>query len=80
MMRISGDQAAVRILLGQGTERQKQAKLTKLARDLRNLVECRFPCPECGDDGPHDLNVSDDREAQCAGCHLNFEVPEVYAP
>ncbi len=73
---MTGDQAAVRILLGKGTEAQKQARLSRLARDLRAVTEGTVPCPECADEGPHDTNQNGS-EFLCNGCGMIFECPEV---
>jgi transposase-like protein len=38
-----------------------------------------MPCPECGDEGPHDTNsaarYADNREFCCTSCGTNFEAP-----
>lgn len=76
MSTMTGDAAAVRIMLGKGTAAQRQARLTKLARDLRAVTEGTVPCPECGNEGPHDTN-EDGSEFMCDACHFVFECPEV---
>lgn len=48
------DQAALRLLMSDDPRRQE--KLTELAERVRNDLENREPCDECGHEGPHDDN------------------------
>ncbi len=74
MEHITGDEAAVRIMLGRGSRRQKEAKLAAVMANLEGCV----PCPDCGHEGPHDEQVyMGVREFSCAGCGMQFEAPEV---
>lgn len=71
---MNADLQTLRILLGPGTEKSKNAKLKKLA----DLVEHRVECPECGDMGPHEHNgCSVDPTLLCQGCGICFDPPSV---
>lgn len=69
------DQMALDILMGNGTQKEKQAQLSKLQDHAAGRVEC----PECGDMGPHDDNgrTGDDRSYCCNKCGTHFDNPEV---
>lgn len=76
---MSPDQAALRIMLDSRlTPAQREARLSRLARTVRDAVECRVECPECGHRGPHEHN-GDTRDPLlcCVGCGTHFEEPEV---
>lgn len=73
MATMTGDQAALAILLGKGSASQKQRKLTQLAQQAKARIEGRVECPECGSEGPHDSQLDEGREEfMCAGCGLSF--------
>jgi hypothetical protein len=76
---VSPDQAALRILLAPGlTARERQARLGRLAREVRAVVECRVECPECGHQGPHEHNGDrHDPLLCCVECGTHFSEPEV---
>lgn len=71
----SWDGEAVRVLMGPGTEREKQARLRRLANQARRFVEDKAECPECGDDGPHEDNghKGADRTFLCRVCRTQFD-------
>jgi hypothetical protein len=71
------DQAAQKILLGRGTEAQKQSALARLARHASDRLENREECPECGDSGPHDDNgrTGEERSLCCRMCGNHWDVP-----
>ena len=71
--RITGDELALDILLGEGTREQKDASLAAASKDFSNALRGCVTCPECGHEGPHDHN-GDMREYACSGCGLAFEV------
>lgn len=57
-LKISGDQAALYIMLGPGSAKAKQVKLTHLASKMREVVTNTMPCPSCDHTGPHEDNGS----------------------
>lgn len=69
------DQMAVRILLGSGSDKAKQEKLSKLAKQAKDRLENRVACPECGDEGPHDDNgrTGSQRSFCCCACGTHFD-------
>lgn len=69
------DELAVEVLLGPGSEKQKQAKLSKLAKQARDRLENRIECPECGHKGPHDDNgrTGSQRSYCCCNCGTHFD-------
>jgi len=72
------DELAVEILLGPGSKKVRDAKLSKLAKEARSKLEGRVSCPECGDEGPHDDNGATGvhKSYLCSGCGCCFdEVP-----
>lgn len=71
------DQAALRILLGHGMETQKQATLSRLARQGLDRLRNRERCPECGAIGPHDDNgaTGEERSLCCFKCGSHWDVP-----
>jgi len=75
---MTGDEAAVRILLGGGTEAEKPARLTELAMTFGAITRGTVACPDCEHEGPHDSQLYDGEiEFCCAGCRLQFPAPEV---
>lgn len=69
------DQAALKILLGRGTESQKQSALSCLAKHARGRLENSEECPGCGAIGPHDDNgmTGDERSLCCAKCGNHWD-------
>ncbi len=69
------DQMALGILMSKGSEKEKQAQLTKLL----NHAKGRLECPECGDMGPHDDNgqSGDELSFCCNKCGTHFDNPGV---
>lgn len=70
MKTISADEAALALLL-----RGDDAGLQRLAARVRAATEGREPCPDCGDEGPHDDNGARgaDRALACSACGMHFE-------
>lgn len=81
MKTITADQAAMRILLnGKLTEKQRQAQLSALATKVRNVMDNRVKCPECGNKGPHEDNGatrSCDLTFLCTDCGTQFDAESV---
>jgi transposase-like protein len=71
------DEMAVEIMIGPGSAKSRQAKLSKLAKQAKVEVEGRLPCPECGDEGPHDDNGATRRSQVsfcCNQCGTHFDL------
>jgi uncharacterized Zn finger protein len=42
------------------------------------MQRIEYPCPECGDDGPHDVvdeAFDGSQVCACAYCYVEFEIP-----
>jgi len=78
----TADQIAMNILLDvRLSPKQRDAKLSKFARELRDHAEGRVECPGCGSMGPHDGNDDHlDPQFCCADCGMHFEDPGVAVP
>lgn len=63
------NELAVKALLDSNPSR-RQARLAELTAHS----EGRFTCPDCGHEGPHDVQ---DEDFACAGCGMQHPVPEV---
>jgi len=67
------DQAAIRIMLNATlSQKAKQAALTKLARTLKDRLNNRIECPDCGDMGPHHDNGAETLCCQACGMHFDL--------
>jgi hypothetical protein len=69
------DRKAVRLLLdGDGVG---SPALRRLARDVKARLENRLPCPDCGDEGPHEDNGegpdSFELSLLCRGCKTQWD-------
>lgn len=72
------DEAALAILLDTSlSPARRDAQLRTLAKEVRGRLEGRLPCPECGDEGPHDDNGDrQDPAYSCRACGSYFEPEE----
>ena len=51
---------------------------TKRLAALKKHSEGRFPCPDCGHEGPHHVqSYHGEPEFACAGCGMQHPVPGV---
>lgn len=66
---MTADQAAFALLLA-----RDERGLTSLATRMKNRLENREPCPDCGDEGPHDDNgaIGDELAFCCQTCGMHF--------
>lgn len=73
------DKMAVGVLLGPGSEKSKQARLTNLAKQASDRLENRVECPECGSMGPHDDNNQTGASLSycCTSCGSHFDAESV---
>jgi len=80
--RPTADELAVEILLSDAPEDVKQARLTAAAKEASDIAHNRFPCPECGHEGPHEDNggVGIHLAYCCAKCGEHFDDGEFFAP
>jgi hypothetical protein len=74
------NQQALGILLNTKiSAKERQKRLSRLAKEAKNLQEGRVECPECGHNGPHDSNglphQHDEHTLCCSGCGMQF-LPE----
>ncbi len=69
------DQMALDVLVDNGSQKEKRARLKK----LNDYAEGKIECPECGDMGPHDDNghTGEDRSYCCCKCGTHFDDPGV---
>lgn len=69
-IRADYDELALQVMLG---VRNPQKRAKKLA-DLNAHAANRYPCPDCGHEGPHDRQGD---EFACAGCGMQHPVPAI---
>lgn len=78
-MKMTYDQVAAEILMDTNLTGVEQAdKLAALLERANRDLDGRVPCPECGDEGPHDDNgvLGPERCFCCNNCGEHFE-PEL---
>jgi len=78
-MKTSWDGLAVRVMLGSGSLKAKQAQLAQLAKRAKDQLENRVECPECGHKGPHDDNGQTGVHLSycCCNCGAHFDSEEM---
>jgi hypothetical protein len=70
---VTHDELALRALLI-----PNKAKREKRLAKLKAHAEGRFDCPDCGHQGPHDVqSYHGDPEFACAGCGMQHPVPAI---
>lgn len=73
-------QATLDIYLdGTLTPAKRDRKLAALLTHVKNVAEGRLPCPDCGDEGPHDDNGATRRSELsycCRACGMHFDAEE----
>lgn len=66
----SYDAKALAVLLSRLPREEKERRLDKLAKEARG----ERPCPECGNEGPHDDNGGRTNLAYCCrACGTHFD-------
>ena len=67
------DEIALDILLDTESPKRRNARLAALSAH----AEGRHACPDCGDEGPHDVqSYMGDTEFACRACGMQHLVPE----
>ena len=61
---------AIRVLMNPNlSEKQRQAKLSRLSQQVKDRLSNRVECPDCGDMGPHDDNGQGTMCCRACGMH-----------